>query len=200
MGHTHMAGGSAMPTVWMRGASFVAMWVVMMALMMAPSFTPVLWRYARSARGANERRVGGLTALVALGYLFAWTVVGVIVFPVGAALARVHPLAIGVVLIIAGALQRTSWKARQLALCGSPPANLRAPWRYGLRLGVRCISSCAGLTAVMLVLGSMDLRVMIAVGCAITAERLAPSGVRVARVVGGIVAAGGFYLIAMAPK
>ena len=55
--------------------------------------------------------------------------------------------------------------------------------------------SCAGLTAVVLVLGVMDLRVMAVVTAAITAERLAPAGVRVARAIGVVVIGAGLFLI-----
>ena len=45
--------------------------------------------------------------------------------------------------------------------------------------------------AILLVLGVMDLRAMAGVAAAITAERLAPAGARVARAIGaGIVLAG----------
>jgi predicted metal-binding membrane protein len=224
MGEMQMAGGWTMSMMWMRApgqtwvgatASFVGMWVVMMAPMMAPSFTPVLWRYAQAARGVGERGVGWLTALVAAGYVFVWAAMGAAVFPVGAALsaiamhepvlAHVQPVAVGVALMIAGALQFTSWKAQQLALCRETPGqgdmvplHLGAALRYGLCLGLRCTSSCAGLTAVMFLLGFMDVRVIAVVASAITAERLAPTRVDVARTVGGVIVGGGLYLTAVA--
>jgi predicted metal-binding membrane protein len=224
MSEMQMAGGWTMSMMWMRApgqtwlgaaASFVGMWIVMMAPMMAPSFTPVLWRYAQAARGVGERGVGRLTALVAAAYLFVWAAMGAVVFPLGAALlaiamhepllAHAQPVAVGVALMIAGALQFTSWKAQQLALCrqtpghgDTVPVHLGAVLRYGLCVGLRCTSSCAGLTAVMLLLGFMDVRVIIVVASAITAERLAPAGVAVARAVGGVVIGGGLYLTAVA--
>jgi len=97
-------------------------------------------------------RLGRLTGLVGLGYFFVWTVFGTAAFPLGAglaalemqlpALARVVPIAVGVIVLIAGALQFTAWKAYQLACCRETPEYGRelAPsagsaWRYGLRLG-----------------------------------------------------------------
>jgi hypothetical protein len=44
----------------------------------------------------------------------------------------------------------------------------------------------------------MDLRVMAVVTAAITAERLAPAGVRVARAIGAVAVGGGVCLIARA--
>jgi predicted metal-binding membrane protein len=57
---------------------------------------------------------------------------------------------------------------------------------------------CAGLTAVLLVIGVMDVRAMTAVTAAITLERLAPEGQRMARVIGVILVAAGLAMIARA--
>jgi len=48
------------------------------------------------------------------------------------------------------------------------------------------------------VIGVMDLRTMAVVAVAITLERLAPAGQRVARLIGAIVVAGGLWLIVRA--
>ena len=71
-----------------------------------------------------------------------------------------------------------------------------AAWRYGLRLGLHCTYCCAGLTVILLVIGVMDLRAMAVVAAAITLERLAPAGQRVARILGAVVVGGGLFLIA----
>jgi hypothetical protein len=46
------------------------------------------------------------------------------------------------------------------------------------RLGLHCCRCCAGLIAILLVIGVMDLRAMAVVGAAITVERIAPAGER----------------------
>jgi predicted metal-binding membrane protein len=109
---------------------------------------------------------------------------------------------VGVVILMAGALQFTTWKARHLAYCAdapgpgrTPAVGTRAAWRHGLLLGVHCIQCCAGLMAILLVIGVMDLRAMVVVAAAITVERLAPSGQRVARITGAVVIATGTFLI-----
>jgi predicted metal-binding membrane protein len=51
---------------------------------------------------------------------------------------------------------------------------------------------------ILLVTGIMDLRVMAAVTGAITAERLAPAGDRVARVIGAVIVGAGLFLVAQA--
>jgi predicted metal-binding membrane protein len=78
------------------------------------------------------------------------------------------------------------------------PADAGTAWRHGMRLGLHCSCSSAGLTAILLVMGVMDLRVMAAVTTAITAERLAPAGERVARGIGVIVICAGVLLLARA--
>jgi predicted metal-binding membrane protein len=144
-----------------------------------------------------------------------WTVFGMAAFALGAALAAVEmqlpslaravPIAVGMVVVIAGALQFTAWKAFQLACCReapgcgrSLPADAGAAWRHGLRLGLHCGRCCFGQTAVLLGLGVMDLRAMAVVAAAITVERLAPAGERVARAIGAVGVGAGLFLIARA--
>jgi predicted metal-binding membrane protein len=78
------------------------------------------------------------------------------------------------------------------------PADAGTAWRYGVRLGLHCSYCCAGLTAILLVIGVMDLRAMVAVMAANTVERLAPAGGRVARALGGVGVGAGLFLIARA--
>jgi predicted metal-binding membrane protein len=175
----------------------------------------MLWRYRQAVGRTGETRLGWLIALVGVGYFFVWTVFGAIVFPLGVvltaaemrmpALARAVPYAVGAVVLIAGALQFTEWKARHLACCREAPecgrtlpAHPGTAWRHGVRLGLHCSYCCASLTAILLVIGVMDLRVMAVVTAAITIERLAPAGERVARVIGGIVIGAGGVLLARA--
>jgi predicted metal-binding membrane protein len=193
--------------------SFLGMWIVMMVAMMLPSLVPMLLRYREAVGRTGETRLGQLTVLVSIGYFFVWTVCGMAVFLLGAALAtlemqlpalaRVVPIAIGLVVLIAGAFQFTAWKAHQLACCREAPGcvcTLRADagtaWRHGLRLGLHCSYCCAGLTAILLVIGVMDLRAMAVVAVAITIERLAPAGDRVARAIGVVIVGAGLFLIA----
>lgn len=224
MGGMPMPGGWTMSMAWMRmpgqtwlgaASSFLGMWVVMMVAMMLPSLVPMLWRYHRAVGRAGEVRPGLLTALVGAGYFFVWTVFGVIAFLLGAALAtvamqwpslaRAVPIAVGGVVLLAGALQFTAWKAHHLARCRETPGcgrmlpvNAGTAWRHGLRLGLHCSYCCSGLMAILLVIGVMDLRAMAVVTAAITVERLAPAGERVTRVTGVIAVGTGLFLIARA--
>jgi predicted metal-binding membrane protein len=224
MGGMPMPGGWTMSMAWMRmpgqtwlgaAASFLGMWVVMMVAMMLPSLVPMLQRYRQAVSRTGETRLGPLTAIVGAGYFLVWTAFGIAVFPLGAALAEIEmqqpalaravPIAVGAVVLIAGVLQLTPWKARHLTCCreapgrGSTlPADAVTAWRHGLRLGIHCSQCCAGLIVILLVSGVMDLRVMAVVMAAITVERLAPAGERLARTIGAIVVGAGVFLIARA--
>jgi predicted metal-binding membrane protein len=223
MGEMPMPGGWTMSMAWVRmpgqtwpgaAASFLGMWVVMMVAMMLPSLVPMLWHYREAVGRESETRLGLLTALVGMGYFFVWTAFGITAFPLGVALAAVEmrqpalaravPIAVGGMVLMAGFLQLTAWKARHLACCreapgrGMLPSDAGTAWRHGLRLGLHCSSCCAGLTAVLLVIGVMDLRAMAVVGAATTIERLAPAGERVARAIGAAVVGGGLFLIGRA--
>jgi predicted metal-binding membrane protein len=226
MGGMPMPGGWTMSMAWMRmpgqtwpgaAASFLAMWVVMMLAMMLPSLVPMLRRYREAVGAAGGPRLGRLTALVGIGYFSVWTAFGVAVYPLGVALAalamqepalaRAVPIAVGAVVLVAGALQLTAWKAHHLACCREAPgpgrtlpADAGTAWRHGLRLGRHCCLCCAGLIAILLAVGVMDLRAMAVVAAAITVERLAPAGERVARATGAVLVGTGVFLIARAAE
>jgi predicted metal-binding membrane protein len=219
-----MPGGWRMSMAWMRmpgqtwvgaAASFLGMWTLMMVAMMLPSLFPMLRRYRRAVVSPGAQRLSRLTVVVGLGYFFVWALFGIAAFLLGVglsamemrspAVSRAVPFAVGVVILLAGALQLTRWKARQLGCCREAPglghplrADAATAWRHGLRLGLRCGSCCVGLMAILLVLGVMDLRAMAVVTIAITVERLAPAGERVARATGAVVLGAGCLLLARA--
>lgn len=211
-----MPGGWTMSMTWMRmpgqswggaAASFILMWDLMMAAMMLPSLVPALQRYRQTVRASDGMPVERLTLLMSAGYFFVWTVFGLLVFPLGAtlaavemqwpALARVVPQAAGAIVLVAGVLQFTPWKARQLARCREAPrhAHTGSAWRQGMCLGLHCCLSCTNLTAIQLVIGVMDLRAMVFVTAAITAERLAPASKLVAQAIGVTAIGAGLVLI-----
>jgi predicted metal-binding membrane protein len=222
MGGMLMPGGWTMSMAWMRmpghtwagaAASLLSMWIVMMVAMMLPSLVPMVWRYRQAVVRADETRLGLLTALVGMGYFWVWTLVGMVAIPLGFALAaaemqypalsRAVPIAAGVIVMIAGASQFTAWKAHHLACWRGAggrtlPPDTRTAWRHGMRLGVHCSSCSAGLTTILLVMGVMDLGVMALVTTAMTAERFAPDGERVARAIGVLVLCAGVLLLAQA--
>ena len=224
MGEMPMPGGWTMSMVWMpmhgqtwpgAAASFIGMWIVMMIAMMLPSLVPRLWRYRQAVGGTGGMHLGRLTALVGMGYFFVWTVFGVAAFPLGAVLAanemqhpllaRAVPIGVGVVVLIAGLLQFSAWKARHLACCRdlpwrgrTVPAAAGVAWRHGLHLGLHCSRCCVGLMTSFLVVGVMNLRAMAVAAAIITVESLVPSGTRVARAIGAVLVGTGLFLIVRA--
>jgi predicted metal-binding membrane protein len=216
-----MPGGWTMSMVWMRmpgltwlgsAVSFLGMWVVMMVAMMLPSLAPVLWRYRQAVAGSRDTRLGWLTMIVGLAYFFVWTLFGAVAFPLGVGLAAIEmqqpvlaravPTAVALVVLLAGALQFSAWKARRLACCrevptlaGTPAPDARSAWRHGVRIALDCGPCCANLMAILLVMGVMDLRAMAVVTATITLERLSPAGERVARAIGAIAVGAGVFLI-----
>lgn len=192
-------------------AGFLGMWMVMMAAMMLPSLVPMLQHYRHAVGGSGATALGRLTLLAGAGFFSVWTLAGAVVFVLGAVLAILEPWlpasavgpASGLVVLLAGALQFTPWKAGHLAACREAPMrggvqseDPATAWRHGLRLGLHCCCSCAGPMAVLLVAGIMDLAAMAAATAVITAERLAPAGERIAKAVGAATVLAGLLLIA----
>ncbi|WP_104012051.1 DUF2182 domain-containing protein [Burkholderia anthinoferrum] len=224
MGGEPMPGGWMASAAWLRPcgqgagrafAAFAGMWGAMTVTMMLPVLAPLLWRYWKRI-GPRTAQPAWRVVVAEVGYFSVWMALGALVFPIGAALttaatrlpalARAMPFAAGAVVLAAGALQFSRWKARRLACCRHaaahgghlPRAAAVTAWRYGVHAAIRCAACCGNLMAVALAAGMMDLRVMAAVTVAIAAERVAPAGWRVWRIVGCGTVAGGIAMIARA--
>src|SRR5699024_2110980 len=146
---------------WFGAATwFVGMWTTMMVAMMLPSLLPILWRYRRAV-STGTTSPGWLTVLVGAGYCVVWTAWGIAAFPLGAAFASAEmqlaavahavPVASGALVLIAGTLQFTPWKAHQLGCCRQGlgrgrtlPVSACTAWNHGLRLGWHCSCCCVG--------------------------------------------------------
>lgn len=213
----HMPGGWVMSMTWMRmpgqrwvsaAGSFMGMWTVMMTAMMLPALIPMLLRYRRCLGQAGTSRPGLLTVAAATGYFSVWMLAGALIYPAGLALAglamqspvlsRAVPLISGMTVLLAGVMQFTRWKTRQLAICRRSDATHADPataWRHGVHLGLRCARCCANLMLVLIVAGVMDVLAMTIVTLFITAERLLPRGGDVARHVGALVCTSGMFLM-----
>jgi predicted metal-binding membrane protein len=218
-----MPGGWTMSMTWMKmsgqswfsaTASFLRMWVVMMVAMMLPSLTPMLLHYRRFLRSQSDRPLAGLTMITAASYFFVWTIAGALAYPVAVTLSvaemrspilqRLVPLAIGVVLLLAGIVQLTPWKTRRLMRCRNEPvcrpatSFVRTAWLDGVHLGVDCGLCCAGFMIILIVADLMSLTYMAAITAALTTERLVNNPARVARAIGVIMIAASYVVIARA--
>lgn len=196
-------------------SSFMEMWVVMMVAMMLPSLVPMLLRYRRSILRLDTARLGGPMTLAGAGYFFVWAMVGAAVYPLGVvvtaaemrwlALAHAEPAMTGIVLLLAGGVQLSGWKARQLRRCREAPvwvqslsSNAQSACPYGVRLGLHCSLCCASFMIVLLVPGMMNLGAIAIITAVITIERLMPRPERTARVAGVVVIVAGAFILARA--
>jgi predicted metal-binding membrane protein len=189
-----------------------AMWAVMMTAMMLPSAGPMIL-LAGNARPNNAQAGNGHTGVLALGYLAVWAV-----FSIGATalqwwLARLLILtpmmevssrtAGAVFLVVAGLYQWTPWKRACLAACQSPLAFLMRRWRSGawgaFRMGVAhgayCVGCCWALMLLLFAGGVMNLTMIAALTAFVAFEKLAPIGVRSARVSGLLLLGAAGWLI-----
>uniref|UniRef100_A0A9E7ZTH3 DUF2182 domain-containing protein n=1 Tax=Bosea sp. NBC_00436 TaxID=2969620 RepID=A0A9E7ZTH3_9HYPH len=223
MGAVPMAGGWLLSGIWLplcgqswfeTAACFLGMWFAMMVAMMLPSLAPVLWHYRKASLESGAKQPDGLAALAGIGYFAVWTGFGLLTFLLVAALAQIamqFPVlarlgpAVGAFLaLIAGLSQFTHWKARLLGDCGRLPNVLSAriglleAVRTGTALGLRCGLSCIGPMAILIAGGLMDLRLMLGVTLAVTAERLLPREMRIAQVTGALMTTAGLLLLVQA--
>ncbi len=201
MGAMPMPGGWSMSTIWTpscgqtwlgAAVAFVRMWTLMMATMMLPASTPELRQLCQRTHAAARIAAAWPALLTLACYLLWWAAAGTIVFiagnalatklPQAAALARLIPIGSQIVIVIAGAVQFTSWKARRIGCAAAIRCDgieAVAACRQGFRLALHGGCCCANLMAVLLLVGLMDLRAMAAITAAMSLERLAYAHARV---------------------
>jgi predicted metal-binding membrane protein len=140
-------------------ASFIALWVVMMAAMMLPGAVPAVLRRAHASA-----RVQAVPLFVG-SYLAVWTLVGVAVY----ALYRPHAsFAAGAVVIAVGVYEFTPLKQYFRRRC-------RESVRSGFQLGLCCVGSCLGLMVMQVALGIMSVTWMCVIAAVVLAQKLFPA-------------------------
>lgn len=154
-GSNHGVGGWSLPAVWVVS---LAMWVAMLAATMLPLIAANV-RYA-ALRSPRNRRTR-VTIVVVAGWFVVWlaaaSALGIgtrlLVDQLGLALATV------VAFVVAAGWQVTRRKRVGVARCHrmyAPPIGAgmtSACWRFGMRLGTDCVSSCWALMGAMAVSG-----------------------------------------------
>jgi predicted metal-binding membrane protein len=163
---------------------FVAGWTVMMAAMMLPSATPLVFEFARNAEG--RRGWHAATGLLGATYLGVWLAFGVVCYAlynaVGMPWPNQGPVG-GAALVIAGLyaltpLKRASeaWCRELCALHGSLPFNLmRSAVVAGARYGLSCLGCSAGLMVAMVLIGMSNLVWMVVLAAVVLAYKVAPA-------------------------
>jgi len=139
-------------------ASFIAVWVVMMAAMMLPGAAPAVLRRAQVSGGMRA------VPLFTGSYLAVWALVGAAVY----ALDRPHgPVAAGLVVIAAGLYELTPLKRHFRRRC-------RVSVRSGFGFGLCCVGSSIGLMAMLLALGVMSVTWMSVTAILVLGQKLLP--------------------------
>ena len=139
-------------------ASFIAVWVVMMAAMMLPGAAPAVLRRGQASGGVRA------VPLFVGSYLAIWALAGAAIYT----LYRPHgPVAAGVVVIAAGAYELTPLKRHFRRRCQDSV-------RSGFRFGLCCVGSSAGLMAMLVVLGIMSVTWMAVIAVLVLAQKLLP--------------------------
>ena len=140
-------------------ASFIAMWVVMMAAMMLPAAAPAVLRRAQASGGVRA------VPLFIGSYLAVWALVGAAVY----ALYRPHgPVAAGVVVIAAGVYEFTPLKRHFRRRCRDSTGS-------GFKFGLCCAGSSVGLMAMLVALGVMSVTWMSVIAALVLAQKLLPA-------------------------
>jgi predicted metal-binding membrane protein len=193
------------------------MWAAMMVAMMLPSASPVVLLYARVVRHAGAQ--GGASkpraaiAAFASGYLAVWILFSLLAVLVQWGLERIGAMSAmmslnaaavsGGLLIAAGTYQLTPLKAACLSHCRGPAAFLAAHWRKGVygawhmgfAHGLYCLGCCAVLMGLLFVGGAMNLIWIAGLTAFVAIEKLAPFGATAAKVMAGMLIAGGAVLL-----
>lgn len=191
-----------------------AIWFGMMVAMMTPAVWPWLPLLASATRSHRAGRPLASVPVFLTGYFVVWAG-----FSLVAALLQIllqqHALLQApdlrltavpgaIVLLAGGTYQFTQLKTACLDRCRTPIGFFLSRWRsgpagalsMGARHGIYCLGCCWALMAVAFALGVLNLVWMAAITALIAAERLLPSGPRVARVAGAAMIAAAFWLLA----
>ena len=209
LAHAHGAGTHDVWTVYIS----LAGWTLMIVAMMLPTTLPLIALFHSFVRTrANRVR---LTAVLVAGYLWIWTLVGLVVYAghhlirgaveqVGWLEANLWVIGAGV-LFLAGLYQFTALKHKCLEKCRSPLSFIMENWRggrqeqeafhLGVRHGVFCIGCCWSLMLLMFVLGVGSLAWMLALAAVMAVEKNVPWGRRLSTPLGVLLVGLGIALV-----
>jgi predicted metal-binding membrane protein len=140
-------------------ASFVVLWVTMMAAMMLPGATPAVLRRAQASGRAR-------TVPIFVGsYLAVWTLAGVALY----ALYRPHgSVFAGTVVIAAGLYELSPLKTHFRRRC-------REGAESGLTFGLSCVGSSIGLMLILVAISVMSITWMAVIAVLVLAQKLLPA-------------------------
>lgn len=193
------------PAAWTAryAALMLVMWWLMMVAMMLPSSAALILLYAALMR--KQRQAGAPyvpTAIFAAGYLTVWSAFSLAAVVLQWALAGVALLspemvttsvAIGALLLVgAGIWQLTPLKQACLLHCRSPVhfvaqhwrAGRIGAWRMGIAHGAYCVGCCWALMLLLFYGGVMNVYWIAGLAVLVLAEKAAPAGRWLSKLVG----------------
>ena len=193
-----------------------SMWLVMMVAMMLPAAAMMILFYARYAIGSGMAGGGIATAWFTMTYVAIWAGFSLVATLLQAMLTDLGIVSMmtesivdrrvaGAVLLVAGLYQLSPLKQACLKACRSPLEFVVRLWRPGvggaIRLGAAhglyCLGCCWALMLILFVAGVMNLVWIAALSMVVLVEKVAPAGLRLSLVLGGILTAAGLALIAL---
>ena len=140
-------------------ASFVTLWVAMMAAMMLPGAVPAV--LSRAHVNGPMRAVLPFVG----SYLAVWTLVGALVY----AVYRPHGTAIaGALVIAAGVYELTRLKQHCRRRCRESAGS-------GFAFGLYCVGSSIGLMVLLVALGVMSITWMLVIAVIVLVQKLLPA-------------------------
>jgi predicted metal-binding membrane protein len=195
---------------------FVSSWTIMTLAMMLPSSVPLIATFHTIVGQRPQRPL--LVALVILGYLAVWAVVGFVFYGAGmffqqataasAQLQTLAPFGGGFILLVAGVYQFTPLKYRCLDKCRSPLSFVLSHWqgqhnrRNALRLGAHhglfCVGCCWALMLLMFIVEVGSLAWMLVLGAIMAIEKNVSWGRRLSAPLGAVLVAIGVTMLALA--
>lgn len=211
----HHSGGHPQPSQ-LALLLFVGGWTLMTVAMMLPTSLPVLTVFHTIAGRRGDRSL--LMVLVIIGYLFVWTLFGVVVYfgnVVLQWLASASPWVVEhswagapVLLFLAGLFQFSSLKYICLDKCRSPLSFVIGHWqgrhdrwqalRLGVDHGIFCVGCCWALMLLMFIMGVGSLVWMMILAVVMGIEKNFPWGRRLSSPLGIALLASGAALLVLA--
>ena len=195
---------------------FVGGWTLMTVAMMLPTSLPVLTVFHTIAGRRGDRSL--LMVLVIIGYLFVWTLFGVVVYfgnvvlqwPASASPWLMERSWAGapLLLFLAGLFQFTPLKYRCLDKCRSPLSFVIGHWqgrhdrwqalRLGVDHGIFCVGCCWALMLLMFIMGVGSLVWMMILAVLMGVEKNFPWGRRLSAPLGVALLASGLAVLVLA--
>jgi predicted metal-binding membrane protein len=206
--HHHADGGPAVALL------FVGSWTVMTIAMMLPTSVPLIATFQTIAGERPDRSL--LIALVVIGYLAIWAMVGVVFYAGGALFQRFAAdstwlqgrtsAGSSLLLIVAGLYQFTPLKYRCLDKCRSPLSFVLGHWqgeherrnafRLGVHHGLFCVGCCWALMLLMFAVGIGNVVWMLLLGAVMAVEKNVSWGRKIGAPLGVLLTIGGLAMLA----